>query len=91
MNNKYTILVKKWLDHLYGNTYHSVQFNINNNIFHSGKTYGYGDHYRQTFKEMLLEFNKAMVGIMVAQESDFEYIVIDIDNPEELNEIHKYK
>ena len=52
MNKEITVIVKKWFDKTYGNTYHSIQFELNNKMFHSGLTYGYGSQYKQTFKEI---------------------------------------
>ena len=45
------VLVKKWFDNVNGNTYHSIQFELNNKIIHSGSTYGYSTQYEVTFKE----------------------------------------
>ena len=51
MKKEILVIVKKWFDKTYGNTYHSIQFELNNRIIHSGLTYGYGSQYEQTFKE----------------------------------------
>ena len=52
MDNDLIVLVKKYFDKVNGNTYHSVQFEITDNIYHSGKCYGYGRQYEETFKKI---------------------------------------
>ena len=81
MKNTLYVLVKKYYDKTYGNTYHSVQTEINDNILHSGITYGYERQYEQTLKE-ILPSNKNY---------NIKYIVIDNCKKRELKEIHKYK
>jgi|TARA_R110000824_G_scaffold206477_9_gene391584 hypothetical protein len=53
------ISANKWRD-VNGNTYHNVQVYVNDNyIGESGMTYGYGDHYEQTAREMIFDKYKA--------------------------------
>jgi len=100
MNNELIVLVKKYFDKANGNTYHSVQFDIDNKIYHSGKTYGYKRQYEQTTRDILqndvvdvktnyISFNHTSLnnGNVVP----IKYIVIDNCKAKELKEIHEYK
>jgi len=80
------IIVKKWFDKINGNTYHSVQFEIDKRTYHSGLTYGYGTHYEQTTKEML-SIAKAHNTVKF----NCKYIVIENCKKSELKEIHTIK
>ena len=95
MNNDLIILVKKYFDKVNGNTYHSVQFEIDNKIYHSGKTYGYERQYEQTFKNMEISYKKNATLQEKAKRllllSNPRYIVIDNCKAKELKEIHNYK
>ena len=98
MNNELIVLVKKYFDKANGNTYHSVQFEINDNIYHSGKTYGYERQYEQTFKNLLLDVAKkknpsdiSWWGDLEEKMKDTKYIVIENCKAKELKEIHEYK
>ena len=56
------IKANKWRDS-YGNTYHNVQVYVNDDyVGQSGNTYGYGDHYMQTAREMIFDKYKAPYG-----------------------------
>ena len=85
---KLLIFVKKWFDKANGNTYHSIQFDIKNTIFFSGRKYGYGTQYKQTLKEFDgfciddVQFN--------IDEYDVSYIVIDANKKSDLEQIHQY-
>ena len=81
------VLVKKWFDKVNGNTYHSVQFDIDGKIYHSGRCYGYDRQYEQTFRDLYKkEVNEYM------QDKGLEkYIVIENCKKKELDEIHEYK
>ena len=87
MNNDLIVLVKKYFDKVNGNTYHSVQFEVDDKIYHSGKTYGYERQYEHTFKDMLIttqnEHNETFIKP--------KYIVIENCKDKELKEIHEYK
>ena len=86
MKNDLIVLVKKYFDKVNGNTYHSVQFEINDKIYHSGKTYGYERQYEQTFEDILLDsFPDGIVKGLI------KYIVIENCKAKELKEIHEYK
>tara|TARA_R100001443_G_scaffold52437_4_gene64108 strand:- start:743 stop:1030 length:288 start_codon:yes stop_codon:yes gene_type:complete len=95
MNNDLIILVKKYFDKVNGNTYHSVQFEIDNKIYHSGKTYGYERQYEQTFKNMEISYKKNATLQEKAKRllllSNPRYIVIENCKAKELKEIHNYK
>lgn len=44
----------RWFNKVEGNTYHSVQVFIDGNLIATqGKTYGYGNQYQQTARELL--------------------------------------
>lgn len=48
----------RWFDKVNGNTYHSVKItrvSDNAEIKTKGIVYGYGDHYRQTARELMLK------------------------------------
>ena len=47
---KFTVIAKKWLDKINGNTYHSVRITRHKDgkTIAQGLTYGYSDHYRHT-------------------------------------------
>jgi len=54
---KFTCYAIKWFDKVNGNTYHSVKVTKTKSgeIITHPKTYGYGDHYRQTALEIMLK------------------------------------
>lgn len=55
---RYFITGKKWFQKTYGNTYHTISIVDQNGLplYESkNKVYGYGDHYKQTALEILLE------------------------------------
>ena len=86
MNKEINIIVKKWFDKTYGNTYHSIQFELNNKTFHSGRTYGYERQYEQTFKDMFKkEFKRRNFNLYNAR-----YIVMDNCLKRELDTITNY-
>ena len=85
MDNDLIVLVKKYFDKVNGNTYHSVQFKYNSEVYHSGKRYGYGIMYEQTFDRMRMKYTENL------KMSDVEYIVIENCKAKELKEIHEYK
>ena len=86
MNKEITVIVKKWFDKTYGNTYHSIQFELNNKMFHSGLTYGYGSQYKQTFKEIFKkEFKRRNLKLYKAR-----YIVLKNCLKRELDQITNY-
>ena len=89
MKNNLIVLVKKYFDKINGNTYHSVQFEINNKIYHSGKTYGYERQYEQTLKDVLIKNIPTKKYIIT--ENLIKYIVIENCKAKELKEIHNYK
>ena len=89
MKNNLIVLVKKYFDKVNGNTYHSVQFEINNKIYHSGKTYGYERQYEQTLKDVLIKNIPTKKYIIT--ENLIKYIVIENCKSKELKEIHEYK
>ena len=89
MKNDLIVLVKKYFDKVNGNTYHSVQFEINNKIYHSGKTYGYERQYEQTLKDVLIKNIPTKKYIIT--ENLIKYIVIENCKAKELKEIHNYK
>lgn len=48
------IIGRKWFNKVNGNTYHTVEIQLNGEFFCKSKmTYGYGDHWRQTALELL--------------------------------------
>ena len=97
MNNDLIVLVKKYFDKANGNTYHSVQFDFNDKIYHSGKIYGYERQYEETFKHLTTflcakprrkaEHEKFLKLI----DKNIKYIVIDNCKAKELKQIHEYK
>ena len=89
MNNDLIVLVKKYFDKANGNTYHSVQFDFNDKIYHSGKTYGYERQYEQTLKDVLIKNIPTKKYIIT--ENLIKYIVIENCKSKELKEIHEYK
>ncbi len=56
MKNSYVFLVKKWFDAKNGNTYHSVEYHDpeTEETITSGMVYGYGDQYKLTAYEMMV-------------------------------------
>jgi hypothetical protein len=86
MNKKINVLVKKWFDNINGNTYHSIQFELNNKIIHSGRTYGYGTQYKVTFKEYFKKhFKKRNFKLY-----EPNYLIINNCKKQQLNEISNY-
>lgn len=51
------VIIKLWFDKANGNTYHSVQIQVLGKTLHSGKTYGYGNQYEVTLKQMIKDFS----------------------------------
>ena len=104
MNNNLIVLVKKYFDKAIGNTYHSVQFEIDNKIYHSGKKYGYERQYEDTFKDIIIKSEKmslchsigchsnhSVISKKTQKISNPKYFVIENCKAKELKEIHKYK
>ena len=92
MNNNLIVLVKRWFDKVNGNTYHSVQFEVNEKIYHSGRTYGYERQYEETFKDLCIDILKdKSQANNVKSMIQAKYIVIDDCKKKELKEIHEYK
>jgi len=99
MNNELIVLVKKWFDKVNGNTYHSVQFDINDKIYHSGRVYGYERQYEQTFKDLIVKFAKDNNPDILVKEFVKKYLeiikpkytVIEDCKKKELDTIHEYK
>lgn len=55
---KYVVEGRKWFDRINGNTYHSVtvtDVQTGKVVFHDPFTYGYGDQWRQTAYDGLVE------------------------------------
>ena len=56
MKNRIHIEGKRWFQKSFGNTYHSVKVWVNGELLgHIPFRYGYGDHYKQTAAELLIE------------------------------------
>ena len=52
----FQIIARRWFDKINGNTYHSVEVYVNNQIIGSEDyTYGYGEQYLQTAHEILMD------------------------------------
>jgi hypothetical protein len=86
MKKEINIIVKKWFDKINGNTYHSIQFELNNKIIHSKRVYGYGTQYEVTFKELFKKnFKRRNFNIY-----EPNYLIIDDCKKEQLNIISKY-
>ena len=83
MKNTLYVLVKKYYDKTYGNTYHSVQTEINDNILHSGITYGYERQYEQTFIKMIEENQKEHEERLKAEEERLRLEAMSRPNPKE--------
>ena len=81
MKKEINVVVKRWFDDINGNTYHSVQFKINNDIYHSGLTYGYERQYETTFKSMLNNWASYIPS----------YTIIEDCTENELEKITEYK
>ena len=102
MDNDLIVLVKKYFDKVNGNTYHSVQFEIVDNIYHSGKCYGYGRQYEETFKDMYDKYLDQSMhyddkirqyerDIIIKELINPKYKVIENCKAKELKQIHEYK
>ena len=72
----YTIIARKWFQKTYGNTYHSCE------VYKDGKliervpfAYGYGEQYRQTAHEILVN-----AGLFDGDYHDFLMAIRDYDN-----------
>jgi hypothetical protein len=57
MKKLFTVIAVKWFDRINGNTYHSVKCirNEDGSVIAQGMTYGYGDCYRQTALELMVD------------------------------------
>jgi len=53
----YTCNTVKWFDSVNGNTYHSCRItrHSDGDVLYCPMTYGYGEHYRQTAQESMVE------------------------------------
>ena len=101
MNNNLIVLVKRYFDKVNGNTYHSVQFEVNESIYHSGRTYGYEQQYEETFNNLHKEYldinlhcsdkTQRAFNPKINDDINPKYIVIDNCKKKELDEIHEYK
>ena len=72
----YTIIARKWFQKTYGNTYHSCE------VYKDGElikrvpfAYGYGEQYRQTAHEILVN-----AGLFDGDYHDFLMAIRDYDN-----------
>ena len=83
------VLVKRWFDDVNGNTYHSVQFRYRGETYHSGRKYGYGTQYEQTFSDMEIKYCAKATLEEKAERlllfSEPRYIVVDNCSKEELD------
>jgi hypothetical protein len=83
----HTVIVKRWFQKSYGNTYHSVRiFKGNELIAEQPFTYGYGDHYKQTTLELLQDkglFFETGKSLSSGIDSDFyDFIQYCRENPD---------
>lgn len=86
MKKQINVIVKKWFDKINGNTYHSIQFELNNKIIHSKRVYGYGSQYEVTFKECFKkEFKRRNFNIY-----EPNYLVLNNCLKKELDIITRY-
>ena len=76
---------KRWFQKLYGNTYHTVKVSVDNEVFYSDITYGYGNHFEQTAIEVLKNngFDCPEYGKFQRLEG-FESHVIDVKRKKDL-------
>lgn len=88
---KYIVEAKRWFDRIYGNTYHSVvitRVKDGKVIYRSGMVYGYGDHYRQTALEALVNKRLLSKTNMYNHElirKTIHFSVVDVDRKRDLD------
>ena len=85
---------KRWFQKSYGNTYHKVKVYVNNKLIGTSPiTYGYGEQYLQTAKEILIEkgyFPRALkktsslTMFFRDRKIDFTYYVNDVNREKDL-------
>lgn len=76
---------KRWFQRSYGNTYHTVEVFVNDEILKSEITYGYGSHYLQTAAELLKEN-----GYDVPEDNGKAYAYV-IDFPHTVEDVKRKK
>lgn len=86
--NTLRIYGRRWFQKSYGNTYHAVRVIVNGNEITSNVTYGYGDHYKETARQLLesngfevpepLKFNGYLY------DNGFEATVVDVRRKKDL-------
>lgn len=80
---KVRVTVKRWLDKINGNTYHSVYFVAGDIELFSGLRYGYGEMYKQTTVELLQKAGVTEVNDIPVKyhyeffKSNFDFAVYD--------------
>lgn len=86
--NTLRIYGRRWFQKTYGNTYHAVRVIVNGEEIISNVTYGYGDHYKETARQLLesngfevpesLKFNRYL------HDNGFEATVVNVDRKKDL-------
>lgn len=86
--NTLRIYGRRWFQKSYGNTYHTVRVVVNDEEFISDITYGYGDHYKETARQLLkskgysvpepLGFNSYL------HDNDYQSTVVDVNRKKDL-------
>ena len=86
--NTLRIYGRRWFQKTYGNTYHAVRVIVNGEEITSNINYGYGDHYKETARQLLesngfevpepLKFNGYLY------DNGFESSVVDVKRKKDL-------
>ena len=87
----YTIVAKRWFQKSFGNTYHSCE------VFHNSKsigqvpyTYGYGEQYRQTAHQIMVDaghYDGDLSSFLVEEIRDYDkylWLVSDVSRKKDL-------
>jgi len=87
---------KKWFQKSYGNTYHKVRVYVNNELIGTSPiTYGYGDSYLQTAKDILikkgyfpiaLKKTNNLYSFFKDRKIDFKYYANDVKRERDLKD-----
>lgn len=79
---------RRWFQKSYGNTYHTVRVVVNDEEFISDITYGYGDHYKETARQLLqsngYEVPEPLAFNAYLHDNDFKATATDVKRKKDL-------
>lgn len=86
--NTLRIYGRRWFQKTYGNTYHAVRVIVNGEELTSNIVYGYGDHYKETARQLLecngYEVPEALKFYGYLYDNGFDATVVDVARKKDL-------